>query len=109
MGLTLPMYFSGKWDQNLYGQTTMQRCGASTMQQPLDPRDVGVRAACLIGVVSTAPKSLSRLRCLSQWCLMAMQSSSLEQQCLSSARKSAVARLATGARGADGARGAVGG
>jgi hypothetical protein len=39
---------------------------------------------------------------------MVMQSSSPEQQRLSSARISAIARLVTGIRGADGARGAVG-
>jgi hypothetical protein len=34
MKLTLPSYFNGKWGQNLHGQTTMWRCGASNMQPP---------------------------------------------------------------------------
>jgi hypothetical protein len=42
MGLTLPPYFSSKWGQNLHDQTTMRRYGASTMQPPLDPGNVGV-------------------------------------------------------------------
>jgi hypothetical protein len=78
-GLTLPLYFSDKWGQNLHGQTTMRRYEASAMQPPLDIiGNVGVRAACLTGVVSTAPKSPSRLRHLSHWRSMVMQSSSPE-------------------------------
>jgi hypothetical protein len=50
--------------------------------------------------VFAAPKSPSRLRCLSWRCLMVMRSSSLERRCLSSIRRSAVGRLATGTRGA---------
>jgi hypothetical protein len=61
-GVALPSYFSGKWDQNLRGQTTMSRCEASAIQPPPDPAGgIGVRAACLTGAVSTASKSPSRL------------------------------------------------
>jgi hypothetical protein len=34
MGLTLPLYFSGKWDQNLYGQTTMRGVGQAPCSNP---------------------------------------------------------------------------
>jgi hypothetical protein len=37
VGLTLLSYFSGKWGQNLHGQTNMRRCGASATQPPTDP------------------------------------------------------------------------
>jgi hypothetical protein len=78
----------------------MRKCGASAMQPPPDPGgDVGVRAACPTGVVSTASKSLSRLRPwqrrLFRWRLMMMQSSSPERGRSSSACKSVVMRLAT--------------
>jgi hypothetical protein len=57
-------------------------------------------------VLSTAPKSLSRLRRISRWRLMVMRSSSLERRRSSSAHKSVVARLA--ARTANDVRGATG-
>jgi hypothetical protein len=86
----------------------MWRYGASAMQPPLDPGDLGVRATCLIGVVFTTPKSPLRFQRLSQRCSMVMRPSSLERWCLSSARKSAVVRLAAGARGVDDVRDAIG-
>jgi hypothetical protein len=30
-GLTVPLYFPGRWGQNLGSQTTIHRCGANTM------------------------------------------------------------------------------
>jgi hypothetical protein len=54
-----------------------------------------VQAACLTGVVSTALKSLSRLRHLSRWRSMVMQSFSPKRRRSSSARKFTVVRLAT--------------
>jgi hypothetical protein len=79
-GLTLPLYFSDKWDRNLRGQTAMRRYGASAMHPPPDPiGDVGVRAACLTGVVSATPNSPLRLQRLSRRCSMVMRSSSPER------------------------------
>jgi hypothetical protein len=107
VGLILSSYFSDKWGQNLRGQITMRRYGASAMQPPSEPSgDVGVRAACLTGVVSAAPKSPSRLRRLFRRRSMVMWSSSTERRCSSSAHKSAIAKLFTGTRGAD-ARGSI--
>jgi hypothetical protein len=66
------------------------------MQQHPDPRDVRVQAAYLIEVVFTALKEPSRLRRLSWWCSMVMQSSSPERRHSSSACKSIVAHKAIG-------------
>jgi hypothetical protein len=64
------------------------------MQPPLDPEDVGVRVACLTGVVFTAPRSPSRLRRLSQWGSMVTRPSSHERWRSSLAYKSIIERLA---------------
>jgi hypothetical protein len=56
VGLTVPSYFSGRWGQNLGGQTTIHRCGANAMHPPLEtPGEPGERCMC----------SLARTR----WCM----------------------------------------
>jgi hypothetical protein len=46
VGLTVPSYFSGRWGQNLCGQTTIRKCGASAMHSPKIPEELGGCGTC---------------------------------------------------------------